>query len=104
MFSNAITVYHTEDLGLSYEKNVYNGVSIYKQDRIETTGGGAEKNNEYILRIMTISELSISLGDLIVIGNCADNRPDFSKCLKVCAVSDNRRGIKRLWHYKIRCK
>ena len=104
MFSNTVTVYSTKDCGLNYEKTVYNNVSIYKKDGIETSGGGEEKRNEYIIRILTSEEIFVCESDLIVIGETADIRPDFSKCLKICEVSDNRRGIKNLWHYKLRCK
>lgn len=101
---NTITIVHhvKEPKGDTYSCTTYEKASLYKRNTI-TTSSGAKPSNTYEVRIMTTDDITVTLGDHIVIGKISDvvKPSDLNgvDSFRITAISDNRRGNLAHWRF-----
>ncbi len=100
-FDSTITLYHTDDAHTSYVRTVLSPVSLWRLGAQRTIKGGAEDVGRVRVRIPDGFGVTISPGDYLVPGNADAARPDHLTRLQVTEVSDNRRGVRALWHWRV---
>ena len=106
---NCVTLYHIETDDATrketFVRTFFARCSVYQMvdspKRHDRNGPWSEK--ETTVRIATDDEITISVGDRLVIGECADAIPPKDGLL-VCGFSDNRRGLKKNHHYRVLCR
>lgn len=80
----------------------YPNVSI-KEDVISTvTDGGLKSANIVKIRIMTEKVVQVAKGDKVALGSSSSTTPP-DGAYSVIAFSNNRRGSKNRWHWKVIC-
>lgn len=105
--NGSVTVYHYNEASGGYTPKQYKNVSVYFKCGSECGGsgyrgsGGFRDSNVCKIRIPTSKEIDISCDDYIYLG-LSGGKIDKSKCRKVFAFADNRRGS--LKHWRIDCK
>lgn len=111
-----VTLYHRrydpksrED---AWERTVYTGASWYGAQAARSGNGGLQSDDTYTVRIATDAGIEAGPGDIVVLGEVADTvtgaaeltRKYHGRCFAVSLVRDNRRGVRRLWHWRLEGK
>ena len=81
--------------GKSYDRVVFDGVSICGGDGIEQTDSGFKERNVYKIRIPSENQLNLKCGDRVVFENTDVFEPE--NAYTIMEVKDNRRG--NIKHY-----
>lgn len=100
--NGSVTIYHYDEESESYTLAQYPEASIYHTTKTATQDGNFISQGFCKIRIPTVKQIDISTNDYIYLG-ITDKELDKSKCLKVAAFGDNRRGSKQMHHWRIEC-
>ncbi|MBQ3226052.1 MAG: hypothetical protein IJB48_03230 [Clostridia bacterium] len=104
-----ITVYHAEIDAETrkevFKRQIIKNVSIYKtyEEERRHSQDGPWRSRECIIRVPQSEALVLAIGDRVVFGLTDEPVPSVDSLI-VNGFSDNRRGSKRMWHYKIICR
>lgn len=105
--NGSITIYSYNEKSGGYTPHQYRNVGIYMKKGSTALNygysgrGGFAESNVCIIRIPTSAAISISCDDYVYPGlTCG--AIDKSRCMKVVAFTDNRRG--GIKHWKIECR
>lgn len=106
MITNAdITIWRTgvcADTRMDVWERVYfTAVSLQFECCSRTDRNGAISGDTMHIRIPSDQDLMISPGDKVCVGNIAGDIPP-DNALTITSVSDNRKGRRRMWHWKCR--
>jgi len=109
-----VTLYHRQYDPASredvWQRTVYTGASWYGAQAAGSGNGGLQSDDAYTVRIATDAEIEAAPGDLVVLGEVTDTggadlaRKYHGRCFAVALVRDNRRGNRRLWHWRLEGK
>ncbi len=102
MVKNAnITLYHYDSDAEAWTKSVFLGVSWYSPVSFEQSGTTETRRERCIIRIFTDEHIEICNEDYIVRGVCDEAAPPKDTRRRVVAYSDNRRGTRSMYHWRI---
>lgn len=100
MCKNTITVFHSEDMGETYESFVFGNVFISKKKSQKSMSEGVTGNDEMIFTIFTEKDIKFNCEDYVYIGKCTAF-PGLKNVFVIYEIYDNRDGHKPLRHYKV---
>ena len=92
-FDKCITVFSFN--GKSYDRYVFDRVSVFGSDGIEITDSGFKQNSMFKIRIPTENLLKIKCGDRVMFENA--DVLDVDNAYTIMNITDNRRG--NIKHY-----
>lgn len=107
--NGAVTLYHAQTDSVSrqevFRREVFPACSIYQTVSVEKrhSQNGPWRERKTIIRIPMTGEISLAVGDRIVLNNCEQEIPP-RESLMVCGFSDHRRGSRAVWHWKVICR
>lgn len=92
-----------------WTRMVYTHASWYGAQAATVSDNGLMTADAYTVRIATDAEIDAAPGDVLVRGEVTDTvtgsaaltRKYHGRCFVVTHVQDNRRGVRRGWHWKI---
>jgi len=92
--TSPVTIYHFD--GEKNEETAYffPKAKVHGTTKIGDLSHGRRSQNAYVVRIFTDDELSVSCGDKVF-------SDIFKEKLTVVGFSDNRRGSKKVRHFKL---
>ena len=97
-FDKCVTVFSFN--GKSYDRYVFDGVSVFGTEGIEVTDSGFKQNSLYKIRIPAEDELNLKCGDRVLLG-MADVF-DADNAYTIMKITDNRKGSFK--HYLLTVK
>ena len=100
--NGSITIYHYNEATESYTLTQHTAASIYHGIKTVAQDGNLISRGFCRIRIPTSKHIDISTDDYIYLG-LTEKELDKSKCIKVTAFGDNRRGSKPMHHWRIEC-
>lgn len=100
--NGSVTIYHYDAENGKYTPAQYPNASIYHGTRTAPQNGGFISAGYCKIRIPTCEIIDISTDDYVFLG-LTDEPIDKGLCLKVTSFGDNRRGSKRMHHWRIEC-
>ena len=100
--NGSITIYHYDEETETYIIAQYPTASIYHGSKTIPQDGNLISQGFCKIRIPTSEKINISTNDYVYLG-ITDEELDKSKCLKVMAFGDNRRGSSQMHHWRIEC-
>lgn len=87
----------------SYICTPFGGASWFKKLTISTDGDGAKPINTYETRIMSGEDITVALGDYVVLGIVSEiEKPSDLETFdhfRITAIGDNRRGGLAHWRF-----
>lgn len=92
-----------------WQRSVYPGASWYGAQAATVRENGLLTADTYRVRIATGDEIDAAPGDVLVLGEVSDavsgsaelTGKYHGRCFVVTHVQDNRRGLRRAWHWRI---
>lgn len=111
-----VTLYHRDYDPASrtdvWSRMVYPAASWYGAQAASVSDNGLLTADTYTVRIATSDEIAAAPGDVLVLGEVADTVSGSAaltgkyhgRCFVVTHVQDNRRGVRRAWHWRIEGK
>ncbi len=100
-FCNTITLYHQNEDCETYQRAVIGGVSVFYRDGTSQSKDGETSACAAVIRILCADDINIHPGDWVVFGVCKEEIPDCNIRRRIRQVTDNRRGPKILWHWRL---
>lgn len=82
----------------------FEGVSMQKDVITNLTDGGLKSANVIKIRIPTEEDILIKDGDKLVTYLSDSSLPPAKDCFTVMTYADNRKGSKKMWHWKVIAK
>ena len=104
-----VTLYHAcvdqESRMERYEKTYFPKASVYQQVSMKhrRNKNGPWAQWDTVIRIPVCEEIALAVGDRLIFGSSAGDIPP-EKSLQVCEFADNRRGSKKVQHWKVVCQ
>lgn len=104
-----ITLYHAEIDAVTrkevFHRQALKNVSVYKtcEEERRHSQDGPWRSRTCIIRVPMSDSLLLSIGDRVVLGLTDESVPPVDSLI-VSGFSDNRRGSRTMWHYKIICR
>ena len=111
-----VTLYHrsydTASRADVWSRTVYTTASWYGGQAATVSDNGLMTADTYTVRIDTDAAIPAAPGDVLVRGEVTDTvtgstaltRKCQGRCMVLTHVQDNRRGARRLWHWKLEGK
>ncbi len=100
--NTAITVWHYNDDSEVYERKTFKEAwACNSRKKLEESKGRTSKNICKI-RIPTMNDIELQLGDYVRLGIHNDEQPERGKDMAVCELADNRRGS--MPHWRVLCE
>ena len=96
--NGVVTLYGYDASVCEYVHNGSYTAWIYHQMRTKTTPDGVVAREVYDVRIPHKVRGGIKSGDLVCFEKSDAQKPDFGKCSRIAAVTENRVGSVRHWH------
>lgn len=93
-FSCPVTLYHYDEKREETFSFLFPKAKVHGTTKIGDLSHGRRSENSYIIRIMTDEDINVSCGDEVY-------SDLFGQNLTVVGISDNRRGSKRVRHFKL---
>lgn len=85
-----------------WERQVFPEASLQRDCKVQVKDGKLEGADAVRLRIPTDRNISIACGDKVSLGSCPGPEPP-PDALTVIGFADNRKGSRRMWHWKVVC-
>lgn len=102
----AVTVYHQgydpHSRMERWSHASYPTVAIQRDTQVAVQQGRMESADAVRIRIPATERLEIAPGDKVTVGLAEAEAPP-SGALTVTGVSDNRKGSRHMWHWKVIC-
>lgn len=114
--TETVTLYHRDYNPASrsdvWSRTVYPTASWYGGQAAPAGDNDRVTADAYTVRIDTDAEITAAPGDVLVLGEVEDavtgssvlTRKYQGRCMVLTSVRDNRRGARRLWHWKLEGK
>ena len=98
---NYVTVWHKSDDG-GYERKIFDRATISKYSFSDVLGAAFTKKDNHTIRIFSVNNPDISVGDRIYDGYEVCDYPT-DKAYIIKEIKNNMNASKKLRHYRIEC-
>ena len=100
MCKNTITIFHSEDMGETYERYVFDNVFISKKNAQKPMSEGGTSSDNIVFTIFCNDNIKFKCEDYVYIGKC-NEFPGLKNVFVIYEIYDNRQGHKPLSHYRV---
>lgn len=102
--NGSITVWHYDEENECYIKKKFDGVSMHNVQKSSSALGKGTRTKTRVckIRIPTLLEAGLSLGDYVRIGLSTDDAPERGCDMVITEIADNRRGANP--HWRVLCE
>ena len=98
--NGAVTLFHLDE-NEGWQRCFFPACAVHHTTKISGSAKGVEYANLCTIRIPGEGDVSVSAGDYVFLGEAFEDVPQKADCLTVVGFSDNRRGQKRMRHWRV---
>lgn len=102
--NGSVTLYHYDENTEVYLQAYFESVSVFLDNKVITNDRGLTADDVLKIRIYTDEAIAIDKDDRLVLGRAETAIPPKTGTYKVIGFSDNRRGSKKMWHWRVLAK